>query len=116
MTDTVDIEVGDVVLAMTDGVIDNLWEHEIVDTIVKSIEAWETANTPKVDGVRTGGRNGGMRVAAQDLVAAAKKIAVDPYAESPFMEHAIEEGLASEGGKMDDISVVAALCIDVAED
>lgn len=116
VTDTVDIEVGDVVLAMTDGVIDNLWEHEIVDTIVKSIEAWETGNTPKVDGDRTGGRNGGMRVAAQDLVAAAKKIAVDPYAESPFMEHAIEEGLASEGGKMDDISVVAALCVDVTED
>jgi hypothetical protein len=135
VTDTVDIEVGDVVLAMTDGVIDNLWEHEIVDTIVKSIEAWEAANIPKVDGDRTGGRNGGMRVAAQDLVAAAKKIAVDPYAESPFMEHAIEEGLASEGGKlrtagiillqransmqtgkMDDISVVAALCVDVTED
>jgi serine/threonine protein phosphatase PrpC len=100
VTDTLDIEVGDVVLAMTDGVIDNLWEHEIVDTIVKSIEAWEKGNTPKVDGDRTGGRNGGMRAAAQDLVAAAKKIAMDPFAESPFMEHAIEEGLASEGGKV----------------
>ena len=100
MTDTVDIEVGDVVLAMTDGVIDNLWEHEIVDTIVKSIEAWEKANTPKVNGSRVGGRNGGMLVAAQDLVAAAKKIAMDPFAESPFMEHAIEEGLASEGGEL----------------
>ncbi|KAH8175771.1 rRNA-processing protein UTP23 [Sarocladium implicatum] len=101
VTDTVDIEVGDVVLAMTDGVIDNLWEHEIVDTIVKSIEAWEKANTPKINGSRKGGRNGGMLVAAQDLVAAAKKIAMDPFAESPFMEHAIEEGLASEGGESD---------------
>lgn len=99
VTDAVDIEVGDVVLAMTDGLIDNLWSHEIVDTIVTSIESWETANTPKVDGVRTGGRNGGMRAAAQDLVAAAKTIAMDPFAESPFMEHAIEEGLASEGGE-----------------
>jgi hypothetical protein len=31
-------------------------------------------------------------------MAAAKVIALDPYAESPFMERAIEEGLASEGG------------------
>jgi len=34
------------------------------------------------------------------LMEAAKVIALDPYAESPFMEHAIEEGLASEGGEL----------------
>ena len=33
-----------------------------------------------------------------ELLQAAKVIAQDPFAESPFMEHAIEEGLASEGG------------------
>ncbi|KAK0389651.1 hypothetical protein NLU13_3226 [Sarocladium strictum] len=115
VTDILEIEVGDVVLAMTDGLIDNLWEHEIVDIVVKSVEAWEKGNTPKVEGDRTGGRNGGMRAAAQDLVAAAKKIAMDPFAESPFMEHAIEEGLASAGGKLDDISVVAALCVKADE-
>jgi len=109
--DQVDLEVGDVVLAMSDGVIDNLWEHEIVDTVLTSIRKWETDTITKDKRDRTGGRNGGMRAAAQELVAAAKTIALDPYAESPFMEHAIEEGLASEGGKLDDISVVAALCI-----
>lgn len=40
---------------------------------------------------------------------------MDPFAESPFMEHAIEEGLASAGGKLDDISVVAALCVAADE-
>lgn len=40
-----------------------------------------------------------MRIAAQDVVDAAKKVAMDPFAESPYMEHAIEEGLASEGGE-----------------
>ncbi|KAI6783686.1 protein phosphatase 2C-like protein [Emericellopsis cladophorae] len=109
--DQVDLEVGDVVLAMSDGVIDNLWEHEIVDTVLTSIRKWESDTISKDKRDRTGGRNGGMRAAAQELVAAAKTIALDPYAESPFMEHAIEEGLASEGGKLDDISVVAALCI-----
>jgi serine/threonine protein phosphatase PrpC len=97
--DQVDLEVGDVVLAMSDGVIDNLWEHEIVDTVLTSIRKWESDTISKDKRDRTGGRNGGMRAAAEELVAAAKIIALDPYAESPFMEHAIEEGLASEGGK-----------------
>lgn len=98
--DKVDLEVGDIVLAMSDGVIDNLWEHEIVARILKSIKEWESGTHAEAHkGDRTGGRNGGMRVAAQDLMEAAREIAVDPFAESPFMEHAIEEGLASEGGK-----------------
>lgn len=98
--DKIDIEVGDVVLAMSDGVIDNLWEHEIVEVIANSIRVWEQGKGGKDEQApRTGGRNGGMAVAAQDLVAAAKVIATDPFAESPYMEHAIEEGLASEGGK-----------------
>ncbi|KAJ4271795.1 hypothetical protein NW762_000501 [Fusarium torreyae] len=110
--DKVDLEVGDIVLAMSDGVIDNLWEHEIVARILKSVKKWESGEHAEAhQGDRTGGRNGGMRIAAQDLMEAAKEIAVDPFAESPFMEHAIEEGLASEGGKLDDISVIAALCV-----
>lgn len=99
VTDAVDLQVGDIVLAMSDGVIDNLWEHEIVDTVIKSVEEWERGTGAKTDGDRAGGRNGGMHVAAQDLVAAAKVVAIDPFAESPYMEHAIDEGLASEGGK-----------------
>lgn len=98
VVDTVDLEVGDVVLAMSDGVIDNLWEHEIASTIFKSISTWESGKSAPGEGDRTGGRNGGMKAVAQDLVAAAKVIATDPFAESPFMERAIDEGLASEGG------------------
>ncbi|KAK7426392.1 hypothetical protein QQZ08_007147 [Neonectria magnoliae] len=109
--DKVDVEVGDIVLAMSDGVTDNLWEHEIVTSVLNSVRAWESSPEAGEHEDRAGGRNGGMDAAARDLVAAAKKIAQDPFAESPFMEHAIEEGLASEGGKPDDISVVAALCI-----
>ncbi|GAB0134750.1 hypothetical protein EsDP_00003107 [Epichloe bromicola] len=112
VADQVDLKVGDVVLAMSDGVIDNLWEHEIVESIVQSITSWETGRSKIPQEERTGGRQGGMQVAAADLVEAARLIAMDPFAESPFMEKGIEEGLASEGGKPDDISVVAALCVE----
>lgn len=98
VVDQVELQVGDVVLAMSDGVIDNLWSHEIVDIVTASIDGWEKSTTTP-DDARRGGRNGGMHQAAQDLVAAARNIASDPYAQSPFMEHAIEEGLASEGGE-----------------
>ena len=107
--DKVDIEEDDVVLAMSDGVIDNLWEHEVVDNVVESLrkldsgEAGEVTGIPKDDVLA-------MPFVAEELMKAARRIAEDPYAESPFMERAIEEGLAMEGGKLDDISVVAARC------
>ncbi|KAI1328323.1 hypothetical protein F5Y16DRAFT_369425 [Xylariaceae sp. FL0255] len=108
--DTVELNEGDIVLAMSDGVIDNLWEHEIVESVSKSVQQWEAGEGGQASGDRTYGANGGMTYVAKELMNAAKAIATDPFAESPFMEHAIEEGLASEGGKLDDISIVAALC------
>ena len=107
--DKVDIEENDVVLTMSDGVVDNLWEHEIVENVIDSIRKWESGEGGGGSGDRTGGA-GGMVFVAEELVKATRNIAEDPYAESPFMERAVEEGLAMEGGKLDDISVVAALC------
>ncbi|KAI3401728.1 hypothetical protein diail_9392, partial [Diaporthe ilicicola] len=130
--DQVPIEEGDVVLAMSDGVIDNLWSHEIVENVSNSVKRWATGDV----GRRTRssdnpGGSGSMAFVAEELMLAAKTIALDPFAESPFMEHAIDEGLPSEGGessrtlirvkrrarltcqllgKLDDITVVAALC------
>ena len=101
------LEEGDIVLAMSDGLIDNLWEHEIVQNVVDSRAKWN-------EGARGGGtakeEMAPMQFVAQELVKAAKVIAEDPFAESVFMERAVEEGLAMEGGKLDDISVVAAIC------
>ncbi|KAF2723278.1 hypothetical protein K431DRAFT_220306 [Polychaeton citri CBS 116435] len=103
--DIIEIQEGDIVLAMSDGVTDNLWEHEISENVISSLENWR-----KKDVVGRGTHAEGMKYVAQELVIAAKTIAEDPFAESPFMERAIDEGLAIEGGKLDDISVVAALC------
>ncbi|KAK8044251.1 hypothetical protein PG993_004275 [Apiospora rasikravindrae] len=110
VVETVELKEGDVVLAMSDGVIDNLWAHEIVENVSASVERWESGQGGQAGGDRKHGANGGMDFVAEELMKAAKVIALDPFAESPFMEHAIDEGLASEGGKLDDISVVAGLC------
>lgn len=97
--DKVLIEENDVVLAMSDGVIDNLWEHEIIENVVESIRKWENGEGGPNNGDRKFGAGGGMKFVADELVRAAKVIATDPFAESPFMEHAVEEGLAMEGGQ-----------------
>lgn len=97
--DKVEIQENDVVLAMSDGVIDNLWEHEIIENVVGSIRKWENGEGGEATGDRQGGAGGGMKFVAEELMKAAKVIATDPFAESPFMEHAVEEGLAMEGGK-----------------
>ncbi|KAI0006324.1 Fcf1-domain-containing protein [Xylariaceae sp. FL0662B] len=109
VVETVELREGDIVLAMTDGVIDNLWSHEIVKNVSDTVGRWEAGEGGEALGPRQDGANGGMTFVAEELLTAAKEVAVNPFAESPFMERAIEEGLASEGGKLDDISVVAAL-------
>lgn len=96
--DKVDVEEGDVVLAMSDGVVDNLWEHEVVQSVVDSIRKWEAGQGGESAEDRTGGAGGGMLFVAEELMKAARVIAEDPFAESPFMERAVDEGLAMEGG------------------
>ncbi|KAH8732944.1 phosphatase 2C-like domain-containing protein [Phaeosphaeriaceae sp. PMI808] len=106
VVDRIKLQEDDVVLAMTDGVVDNLWEHEVVSNVLESMEKWHgDGKDPELQTYADG-----MRFVAQRLVDAARAIAQDPFAESPYMEKAIDEGLSIEGGKLDDISVVAAQC------
>lgn len=116
MLDTVEVQEDDIVVAMTDGVIDNLWEHEVVSTVLDALERWEEGGGggKEVDGdgeemeKKDGGEGGkmpaertyaeGMQYVAQELLNAARRIAEDPFAESPYMEKAIDEGLSIEGG------------------
>lgn len=110
---TIEVEDEDIVLAMSDGVTDNLWEDEIADTAVTALKTWQekiSAGDAGPDVVVSGTDAEAMRYVANTLVLAARRVAEDPFATSPFMERAVEEGLAIEGGKIDDISVVAAVC------
>ena len=101
VVDTVDIQEGDVVLAVSDGVSDNLWENEVCQNVCDSVRTWKEGGDGSEDG---------MVFVARQLMNAARVIAQDPLAESPFMERAVEEGLPMEGGKLDDISVVVGMC------
>nr|OQO23962.1 hypothetical protein B0A51_09990 [Rachicladosporium sp. CCFEE 5018] len=100
--DKVEVEEGDIVLAMSDGVTDNLWEHEIARILLEAREKWSTEHAGEAVA-------GSMKFAAREIVLEARKIAEDVFAESPYMEKGVEEGLAIEGGKRDDISVVAGI-------
>ncbi|KAL6251883.1 hypothetical protein RBB50_002093 [Rhinocladiella similis] len=99
--DTVEVSPGDIVAVLSDGVTDNLWEHEIAETICTCMQKWESGVDEAKDGIV---------YVARTLMNAAREVAQDPNAESPYMERAFDEGIAAEGGKLDDISVVLGLC------
>lgn len=96
--DKIKIREGDVVLAMSDGVVDNLWEHEIIQNVHESMQRTTRKDHKEAEGDAQEA-DGRMLDVAKALVKAARNIAEDPYAESPFMEKAVEEGLAMEGGE-----------------
>ncbi|KAL4872718.1 hypothetical protein BDV12DRAFT_182749 [Aspergillus spectabilis] len=109
----VNLEEGDIVLALSDGVLDNLWEHEVLSITMEGLKNWDHGRyddkeldwaPPAVLAEEK------MVFLAREILKAALAVAQDPFAESPYMEKAVEEGLAIQGGKMDDISVVVGTC------
>jgi serine/threonine protein phosphatase PrpC len=109
----VQLEEDDLVLAVSDGVLDNLWEHEVLTITLDSLKKWDEGHFEEKDidwAPPAHLADERMVFVARELLKAALAIAQDPFAESPYMEKAIEEGLAIEGGKMDDISVVVGAC------
>ncbi|KAL4929269.1 uncharacterized protein BDV17DRAFT_281518 [Aspergillus undulatus] len=109
----VNLEEGDIVLALSDGVLDNLWEHEVLSITLEGLEKWKHGryDDKELDWAPPAVLSEEKMVfLARELLKAALAVAQDPFAESPYMEKAVEEGLAIQGGKMDDISVVVGAC------
>jgi protein phosphatase PTC7 len=82
---------GDVIVAGTDGLFDNLYNNEISGVIV---EALRVGLEPQV--------------AAQKIAALARQRATDKNRQSPFAAAAQEAGYRYYGGKLDDITVVVS--------
>ncbi|XP_028760400.1 probable protein phosphatase 2C 80 isoform X1 [Neltuma alba] len=88
---TVPVAGGDVVIAGTDGLFDNLYNNEITAVVVHA--------------VRTGLE---PQVTAQKIAALARQRALDKNRQTPFSAAAQEAGFRYYGGKLDDITVVVS--------
>ncbi|KZZ86765.1 Protein phosphatase 2C-like protein [Ascosphaera apis ARSEF 7405] len=103
----------DIVIAISDGVVDNLWEHEILAITLDALDEynkWLASATAPATAARMRRAGGPMVYIARKILDAARNVAFDPSAESPYMEKAMDRGVLRQGGKEDDISVVVARC------
>jgi len=98
------VEPGDLVVAGSDGLFDNLHDAEICRTA-------EAVTVGAAAGARegqAGGRLASPGEVARALAALAARRAGDDQAETPFSLHASSAGIQWRGGKPDDITVLAA--------
>ncbi|KAK9947109.1 hypothetical protein M0R45_012544 [Rubus argutus] len=88
---TVPVAPGDVIIAGTDGLFDNLYNNEITAVVVHAMRA----------GL-------GPQVTAQKIAALARQRAQDRDRQTPFSTAAQDAGFRYYGGKLDDITVVVS--------
>lgn len=87
----VELEEGDVIVVGTDGLFDNLFDHEIVDLVAKGLE--EKRKPKEV---------------AELLASRAHQVGAKVTGKTPFGQSARKHGYHFVGGKMDDITVLVA--------
>uniref|UniRef100_A0A7N0T859 Protein phosphatase n=1 Tax=Kalanchoe fedtschenkoi TaxID=63787 RepID=A0A7N0T859_KALFE len=88
---TIPVAPGDVVVAGTDGLFDNLYNNEVTAVVVHAVKS----------GLEP-------QAAAQKIAALARQRALDKNRQTPFSTAAQEAGFRYYGGKLDDITVVVS--------
>ncbi|GAB4852079.1 hypothetical protein Ancab_016269 [Ancistrocladus abbreviatus] len=88
---TIPVAPGDVIIAGTDGLFDNLYNNEVTAVVVHAMRA----------GL-------GPEVTAQKIAALARQRAQDRNRQTPFSTAAQDAGFRYYGGKLDDITVVVS--------
>ncbi|XP_058081882.1 probable protein phosphatase 2C 55 isoform X2 [Magnolia sinica] len=88
---TIPVAPGDVIIAGTDGLFDNLYNNEVTAVVVHAVRA----------GL-------GPQVTAQKIAALARQRAQDKDRQTPFSTAAQDAGYRYYGGKLDDITVVVS--------
>lgn len=88
---TVPVERGDVIIAGTDGLFDNLYNNEITAVVVHGLRAGFDP-----------------QITAQKIAALARQRAQDKNRQTPFSTAAQDAGYRYYGGKLDDITVVVS--------
>jgi protein phosphatase PTC7 len=99
---SVQTEVGDIIIAATDGVFDNMHDWQIQNVVARHTQAilagGATELTELADAIAEAAQTVG-RVQNERL-------------DTPFTSEAAREGFAYRGGKMDDIAIVCGLVTD----
>ncbi|XP_027346125.1 probable protein phosphatase 2C 55 [Abrus precatorius] len=88
---TIPVAPGDVVIAGTDGLFDNLYNNEVAEIVLQAVSA----------GLEP-------QITAQQIAALARQRALDRNRQTPFSTAAQEAGYHFYGGKLDDITVVVS--------
>jgi protein phosphatase PTC7 len=88
---TIPVTAGDVIIAGTDGLFDNLYNNEVTAVVVHAVRA----------GLEP-------QVTAQKIAALARQRAQDRNRQTPFSTAAQDAGFRYYGGKLDDITVVVS--------
>ena len=88
---TIPVAPGDVVIAGTDGLFDNLYNNEVIAVVVHATRA-----------------SLGPQVTAQKIAALARQRAQDKNRQTPFSTAAQDAGIRYYGGKLDDITVIVS--------
>lgn len=88
---TIPVLAGDVIIAGTDGLFDNLYNNEVTAVVVHAVRA----------GLEP-------QVTAQKIAALARQRAQDRNRQTPFSTAAQDAGFRYYGGKLDDITVVVS--------
>ncbi|RVW71987.1 putative protein phosphatase 2C 55 [Vitis vinifera] len=94
---TIPVAPGDVIVAGTDGLFDNLYNSEVTAVVVHAVRA----------GL-------GPQVTAQKIAALARQRAQDRMRQTPFSTAAQDAGFRYYGGKLDDITLVELHKLDWA--
>jgi len=93
------VEPGDLILVMSDGVLDNIFADEMISIVNENLPALSAKHS--IEQV--------PRLLARQIAVRARKESQDELRESPFSVEARKSNLTFLGGKEDDITVVAAL-------
>lgn len=125
---TIDFELcrGDVIISATDGLLDNVFEKDITITVKKHMDAWSrkqdiflqfegylyrkrfVEGTESKASTFSGNKLLGILVDIGNRVC---KAAHHPSDDTPFSKYARQQNFDHEGGKIDDITIVASLVV-----
>ncbi|SPO44514.1 uncharacterized protein PSANT_02199 [Moesziomyces antarcticus] len=122
----VKVQKGDIIIVGSDGLVDNLFDEDIVEEVHKFAPPPASHGTDVDAGVPAANTEDeaeyklphdfSPQLVSEALCSRAKAVSEDSRAvSSPFQQRAMEEGLHYVGGKHDDISVVVAVVGDPSE-